>query len=316
MSLSEPGETEHADFVVTAQVAPSVSLIIPTFNRGALLADCLDTALEQRYPDFEVIIVDQSPTVHEKLESLMSAHGDLLRYHKLPAPNLPAARNEGVRRSRGSIVIFIDDDTLLPARFIQAHVQNYADPSVDAVAGPVLSAEGAFRSELPREITDRRLRPICGLWQYDRKIDVVHGPGGNHSFRRAVWSAAGGYDENYDGPGLREESDFFLRVHKAGHRIVYDPAAWLIHVPGVKPGGCWSDFDGIQSAGRFANHAYFVLKNYRPADWPFMAVNHFRGTILRRNMVRRPRAAGIASWRFARGWIKAMRLVRRLRHSG
>ena len=94
MSLSEPGETEHADFVVTAQVAPSVSLIIPTFNRGALLADCLDTALEQRYPDFEVIIVDQSPTVHEKLEGLMSAHGDLLRYHKLPAPNLPAARKD------------------------------------------------------------------------------------------------------------------------------------------------------------------------------------------------------------------------------
>ena len=50
------------------------------------------------------------------------------------------------------------------------------------------------------------------------------------SVRREVLLALGGIRDNYPGTCLREESDMFLRVRQAGHRIVYTPSAVVTHV--------------------------------------------------------------------------------------
>jgi GT2 family glycosyltransferase len=184
-------------------------------------------------------------------------------------------------------------------------MQNYADRDIVAVAGAVLGPEKQYSDRLPPEFFDPRLRHFCGIWNYNARMEVVHARGANHSFRRPIWELVGGYDESYTGPALREESDFFYRIHALGNRIVYDPDAWLIHVPGGLTGGCWEDFDGVVSAERIYNHAYFLIKHYRGQDLVYLFGHHFLSVMAKRDTLRKPWLVFRKAWRFAQGWLRA-----------
>src|SRR5260221_14539982 len=79
---------------------PSVSLVVPTYQRGEILSQTLIMALSQNYPDFEVIVVDQSKDVPESVKCLVNSSNGLLKYIRLSTPNLPSARNLGVATAR------------------------------------------------------------------------------------------------------------------------------------------------------------------------------------------------------------------------
>src|ERR1700733_2038251 len=105
--------------------SPSVSVIIATYNRGEVLCDTVAMALAQDYPDFEVIVVDQTPEPPAMVREFVKAAGDRLRYVRREIPNLPAARNTGIRIARGEIVVFIDDDVIIGPEYVTAHVRLY-----------------------------------------------------------------------------------------------------------------------------------------------------------------------------------------------
>ena len=89
-------------------------MVIPTYQRGDVLADTISMALRQDYRNFEVIVVDQSPETPPRVRALLKASADRpLRYLRLSTPNLPGARNAGVRAATGEIIVFIDDDVVI-----------------------------------------------------------------------------------------------------------------------------------------------------------------------------------------------------------
>ncbi|NEQ21127.1 MAG: glycosyltransferase, partial [Microcoleus sp. SIO2G3] len=166
------------------------------------------------------------------------------RWYRVDWASLPAARNYGIRRSHGEILVFIDDDVLLPPGFLAAHACNYDRAEVGAVAGRVFDrqklAEAEFTLEdLPPEAID----PAIG-WYY---VDLVHtvkaqpvltARGCNMSFRRTAFTKFGlRFDERFRGSAVREESDVCLRLRQTGLQIWYDPIAHLIHL-GKETGGC------------------------------------------------------------------------------
>ena len=119
---------------------PSISIIVPTYQREAVLCSTLADVLKQDYPDYEVIVVDQTrthqPETQAYLDSLIEA--DQIQYYPLSWASLPGARNYGVERSRGDIILFIDDDVELPEGYLQAHAKVFLEqPTVGAVAGRV-----------------------------------------------------------------------------------------------------------------------------------------------------------------------------------
>ena len=75
----------------------SVSVIVATYNRGATLADTIESVLKSDYPRFELVVVDQTAhypaAVERRLRALQERHG--YRHLQLPAANLPLARNVG-----------------------------------------------------------------------------------------------------------------------------------------------------------------------------------------------------------------------------
>ncbi len=225
-----------------------ISVVIPTYNREQTLRETLADLMLQNYPNFEVLVIDQTP-IHESetqvyLEQL--ANINKIRWFRVNWANLPGARNYAVRRAVGDIILFIDDDVELSNGFLAAHASNYlAKPDVGCVAGRVFDrmklgdSGGDLAIEyLPPEAMDPGI-----AWYF---IDLVHtvkpqqvlsARGCNMSFRRQVFTQGLSFDERFAGSAVREESDFCLKLRSTGFKIWYDPNACLVHL-GEESGGC------------------------------------------------------------------------------
>ncbi len=118
------------------------SVIVATYNRQDVLCQTLSFLLAQQYPNIELIVVDQTPSISARLSDFLRQSGDLIAYHQLNVPNLPAARNVGVMKSTGDIVIFVDDDVVVGPHFVEQHMSAYADWSVSGVTGLCLPRAG------------------------------------------------------------------------------------------------------------------------------------------------------------------------------
>ena len=260
---------------------PNISVIIPTYQREETLRDTIKNVLEQQYPQFEILVIDQTqnhePETAKYLKNLADA--DKIHWFKVDWASLPGARNYGVRRAKGEIVLFIDDDIQLPTGYLQAHGKNYQkDREIGAVAGRVFDrmklADYAHKSNqdnstysidyLPPEAMDPGI-----AWYH---IDLVHttkpqrvisARGCNMSFRRDVFTKYRiWFDERFRGSAVREESDFCLRLRQTGYQIWYDPEANLVHL-GEETGGC-HDISTRSLEYQFTfyhNHFLMALKN-------------------------------------------------------
>jgi GT2 family glycosyltransferase len=229
---------------------PKVSVIVPTYGREQVLCQSIADVLAQDYPDFETIVVDQTPQHLPETETQLSRWADAgqIQWHRLRWASLPGARNFAARRSSGEILIFIDDDVRLEPGFIAAHVANYRNPEIGAVAGRVFD-----RMKLEQECTKHLSEfdyqvpeaadPAIAWYHIDlvratQPQAVITARGCNMSFRRQLFTQAGlHFDERYRGSAVREESDFCLSLRKTGLKIWYDPAAHLVHL-GEESGGC------------------------------------------------------------------------------
>lgn len=96
---------------------PRVALVVPTYEREALLKEALASLLSQPFGDWECVVVDDGGT--DGTEALLSglSRGDSrLRYLRLPHTGSHGrARNVGIRATTAPLVAFLDDDDLLPA---------------------------------------------------------------------------------------------------------------------------------------------------------------------------------------------------------
>lgn len=109
---------------------PLVSIIIPTYNRAALLQETLDSALEQTYRNIEIIVVDDGST--DDMRQVLSGYLDRVRLVCRANKGRSAARNTGIDASRGEFLVFLDSDDLLMPSKVQMQVDYLlAHPLVD-----------------------------------------------------------------------------------------------------------------------------------------------------------------------------------------
>jgi len=89
---------------------PLVSVIIPTYNRGWILKEAIDSVLAQDFRDFELIVVDDGSTDNTR-QILDSYHQDLMVVRQ-PNRGVSAARNRGIAAAGGGLIAFLDSDDL------------------------------------------------------------------------------------------------------------------------------------------------------------------------------------------------------------
>jgi glycosyltransferase involved in cell wall biosynthesis len=109
----------HGGALVTR--TPTVTVLIPTFNRGDFLAECLDSIQAQTLAPAQIIVVNDGST--DRTPEVLKPYRDRIEYLETPQLGKPAALNAGLERVTGEYLwIFDDDDVALPealARFVE-----------------------------------------------------------------------------------------------------------------------------------------------------------------------------------------------------
>jgi mycofactocin system glycosyltransferase len=200
---------------------PSVTIVVPVRDRPVELAACLASLRAVRYPRrlLDVVVVDDG-------SARPPAVPDDVRLVRLPASLGPAgARNAGSRAARGDVLAFVDSDCMADPGWLEALVPELADPAVAAVGGRILAA--SERSWLERYEAVRSpldLGPARAPAGPGRPVPYL--VTANLVVRRADFDGTGGFDER-----LRwgEDVDLCWRLHRAGRRLVYQPAGRVRH---------------------------------------------------------------------------------------
>lgn len=207
----------------------AVSVVVPTRNRGDLIAETLTALLDVEDPGMEILVVDQS-TDDATRSCVLRVAGDDPRVRVVPTSTVgsSAARNVGAQQARGAVIAYTDDDCIVSRSWLSAIMAEFADPGISAVFGRLVPYESGartgrevgFKAGEERQVFSRKLPP----WYI--------GHGGNMSFRRSALTAAGGFDPLLGAGGFFgacEDPDLAYRLLASGGKIVYAPDAEAYH---------------------------------------------------------------------------------------
>jgi len=207
-------------------VTGAVSIIIPTRNRAAILARCLDSVVgNASTTDWSEIIVvddcstDQTPQVVQEFAQKSKIPIQWLRQQEPLGAN--AARNRGVNTALSNILIFIDDDVIAPVGWLERLLEGLSTSGCPIVSGAVhLTAEGPVLGKHRDEIGAHLSEILVAPRGTNGEIVPV---ACNMAAFRWVFELAR-FDETLRPPV--EEGDWLLRV---GLPAAFIPEAWVWH---------------------------------------------------------------------------------------
>lgn len=218
-----------------ADSAPELSVVISTYNRGALLEDALRSALAQQgAPAYEVVVVDNNSTDDTRVlvARLVREYGARLRYVFEKRQGVAHGRNAGVAAARAPIVAFTDDDVRARLDWLATIHRAFAEhPWAAFVGGRVLPR---WPGPVPRWLTREMWSPLALVDYGDAPVRVdLERPiclvAANLAFRRAAFERAGGFDPRFQHvPGAVsacEDQELELRVLRSGGAGLYHPGA-------------------------------------------------------------------------------------------
>ncbi|MEM3638089.1 MAG: glycosyltransferase [Conexivisphaerales archaeon] len=237
---------------MVAKSLPSVSIIIPTYNRFNELMRTIASINNVDYPDkkIEVIIVCDSNDEF-KIDMSRAFQYKIIRNRR--RNGAATARNIGIANSNGEILVFIDDDVKVDPSWLRNLVNNYLlYKNVAGVAGAILSPRHVNRSN--RSIRVGRIG-LDGHTYFNfnsiQKVRVDWMRGCNMSVRRTVALKLGGFNSILDPISIAEDIEFSLRLNAANYVLLFEPSAWLIHYES-KGGGTRTSI---------SEFAYFATRN-------------------------------------------------------
>lgn len=269
---------------------PAISVIVCTRNRAAPLARCLGRLRLMRYPDFEIVVVDNASTTVETRQVAERLH---CRYVREDRPGLDWARNRGFAEARHALVAYIDDDALADPYWLEGIARGFRDPDIACVTGLTLPAEletapqhvferygGMGKGFAPRRFSAASMSPRRVL----RAQNV--GVGTNMAYRRTVLVELGGFDTALDvgtPSGGGGDLDMFYRVLAAGRDVMYEPSALVRHQHR-------RDWAGLERQIRNNGQSFgvYLIKRFREGTTPPREVLRFALTDWGRWLLGRP----------------------------
>ena len=219
---------------------PRISILVPAYNEGETIEGALESLLQNDYPRYEVIVVDDgsSDDTFALARKFEGRHGNCtVRVHSKPNGGKWSALNFAFQCSTGEFILCVDADSRLGPGSMYRLAVRLSDPRVDAVAGQV---QVRNQANVLTRLQALEYLMSNGLMRMAQSLSgtvlIIPGPIG--LFRRGVLeevftryglsevsNKAGHVAGPFEGDTFAEDSDLSLTILSLGRRIVYEPEA-------------------------------------------------------------------------------------------
>lgn len=241
---------------------PVVSVIVPVYRSERYVLETLRSVLDQSFQDFEVVIVDDG-SPDRSIELCRTLDDPRIRYVHQSNAGLAAARNAGMRRSRGRFLAFVDSDDRWSPEKLARHVRHFEENhdlgisySYSVLIGEDGSPLGSYQTLGRRETSARQCFECNPV-----------GNGSNAVVRREVFSELdAGFDEE-----LRQAEDFefWVRVSTCTDWrmgcIPHPLTEYRIHSGGLSADVERQRSFHMQAISKIADYAPGLVANHRRA---------------------------------------------------
>jgi glycosyltransferase involved in cell wall biosynthesis len=217
----------------------SISLVVPTYNRSRLLVRCLESVQGQSLPEFELLVVDNSPDAALRvwIDEFNTAARVPARYVSEPRLGLHNARHAGARAATGDVLVFTDDDATFAPDWLDAYERRFGEhPRMAAAGGRVLPE---WESSPPAWLcgfmqADPRMFPSLSLMDLGSSFQLSHDGiffGVNMAIRRGTLFEVGGFNPEIFGDRWLGDGETGLNRKLWARRelIGYVPDALVYH---------------------------------------------------------------------------------------
>jgi len=235
----------------------NVSVILSTYNRAASLGVTLDTFSRLTVPAnlrWELLVVDNNSTdsTREVIHRFAEASNLPARYVFEKRQGRSAAMNTGIGESKGEIIAFTDDDVLLHPDWLWQLKMVFEQFDCAAVAGRVVPL---WNQPKPEWLEMEGQQAIVNFEPGDEFKEVPFPLGANSAFRRDVFHRHGLFRLDLGVSGSKhtitcEDTEFGMRLAKAGEKVIYCPTAIIYHPVDSKRATkeyflSWHYYDGV-----------------------------------------------------------------------
>lgn len=209
---------------------PELSVVVATFNRPDSLLRILGELSAQTCDPsrFEVVVVDDGSREDATARVREVGFPKLsLQLHRQTNGGAARARQQGAELAQGALVLFVDDDMLIPAEFVAAHLAAHAGHEKRVVMGRLRSAPGLADMPLFERFYARMLDRFAR--DVGQKDSTFSGPEiytGNLSLPRALFFEAGGFDVTF---GQIEDAELGVRLERAGATFHFSEEGYTVH---------------------------------------------------------------------------------------
>ena len=201
--------------MITASMAPLVSIVIPCYNAEPWIGEAIRSALNQTYSPVEVIVIDDGST--DRSLEVVKLFGDKIRWETGPNRGGGCARNRGFALSSGEYIQFLDaDDYLLPGK-IERQMRVFGNSRADVVyedSQVLLESTNGSKKWGSLDISGAHadiLETLLSGWAPPPCALLL---------ARSAVDRAGGWNERLTSA---QDNDFYIRLALAGSTFVYAP---------------------------------------------------------------------------------------------
>jgi glycosyltransferase involved in cell wall biosynthesis len=185
-----------------------ISVVIPNYNCGAFLKECLDSVISQSYRNLEIIVVDDGST--DNSLDVLSDYLGVICLTKTSNKGAASARNLGLSLAKGEFVAFLDSDDVWQPGKLELQINKIDDENCDIV---YCSSREYFGGS---KFGDLHLAKHEGhvykfYRRYPARAIIVQGCSGA-LIRKSVFDLSGNFDETFT--GAAEDWDFFRRCSR------------------------------------------------------------------------------------------------------
>ena len=237
-----PAETASvsgpADIAFPVTEDPNISIIIPVYNNWSFTQKCLQSMQLHNRGSYEIIIVDNNST-DETPQRLAAIDGIQVITNGTNEVFVNAC-NQAAGVAKGNYLLFLNNDTEVSEGWLEALLEPFSDASTGIVGAKLIYPDGT-------------LQEAGGIiWRDGNGCNYGHGDNPDlpkYSYRKAVdycsgaclmishtlWNEIGGFDQRY-APAYYEDTDLCFTVRALNYKVIYQPAARIVHYGGASAG--------------------------------------------------------------------------------